>query len=258
MIGLSERLRRSLRARRETILLLTIIALFVSRPFFGDTGLGAVAFSLSILTVALAAMLSLHVDDRAGEREEHRARRRTPIFVGWALAIPAVAERVWMYYAPSRYVILPGAVIWFGFFAFVTWSQIRSLLRQREVTSESISTSISIYLLLGMCWALLYIVIYTRNAESFNLQFAPGTSEQHVFPIFVYFSLTCLSTIGFGDITPLTLAARYAAVAEGIAGQFYLAIIVSRLVSMQIATIKGGSPNVPQGDRSAGNTDQSP
>ncbi len=50
----------------------------------------------------------------------------------------------------------------------------------------------------------------------------------------IYFSLTTLSTIGFGDITPVTLQARYAAVAEGITGQFYLAILVARLVGMQM------------------------
>jgi voltage-gated potassium channel len=44
-----------------------------------------------------------------------------------------------------------------------------------------------------------------------------------------------LSTIGFGDITPVTIQARYAAVAEGIAGQFYLAILVARLVGMQMS-----------------------
>ena len=61
------------------------------------------------------------------------------------------------------------------------------------------------------------------------------TELQHVFPILGYFSLTTLSTIGFGDITPLTLQARYAAVAEGITGQFYLAILVARLVGMQMS-----------------------
>ena len=50
-----------------------------------------------------------------------------------------------------------------------------------------------------------------------------------------YFSLTTISTIGFGDITPLTLQARYAAVAEGIAGQFYLAILVARLVGLYMS-----------------------
>ena len=56
-----------------------------------------------------------------------------------------------------------------------------------------------------------------------------------MFPIFIYFSLTTLSTIGFGDITPLSLPARYVAVAEGITGQFYLAVLVARLVGMQMS-----------------------
>ncbi len=66
------------------------------------------------------------------------------------------------------------------------------------------------------------------NAFSFGA--AGPTSEQQTIPVLIYFSLTTLSTIGFGDITPLTLQARYAAVAEGITGQFYLAILVARLV----------------------------
>ena len=61
------------------------------------------------------------------------------------------------------------------------------------------------------------------------------TEYQNFFPIFGYFSLTTLSTIGFGDITPLTLQASYAAVAEGITGQFYRAILVARLVGMQMS-----------------------
>jgi hypothetical protein len=54
-----------------------------------------------------------------------------------------------------------------------------------------------------------------------------------------YFSLTTLSTIGFGDITPLTLQARYLAVAEGITGQFYMAILVARLVGLQMSQSAG-------------------
>jgi voltage-gated potassium channel len=56
------------------------------------------------------------------------------------------------------------------------------------------------------------------------------------------FSLTTLSTIGFGDITPLTLQARYAAVAEGITGTFYLAILVARLVGIQMSQSAGQNP----------------
>jgi hypothetical protein len=223
-----------LRARRHTALLLAIVALFAVRPFLGDTGVGAIIFSLAMLLVLLAALLTIQVDDLVGEREALLVQRRRRSFVGWALAVPAVAERLWMFFAPSRQAILVGSVSWLSFFCYVTWSQVRSLLKQRQVTGETISMSISIYLLLGLCWGILYIVIFTRHPEAFGFGTSPGVGEQHVFPIFIYFSLTTLSTIGFGDITPLTLPARYAAVAEGITGQFYLAILVARLVGLYI------------------------
>jgi hypothetical protein len=73
------------------------------------------------------------------------------------------------------------------------------------------------------------------QAFSFGASPAPTFAEHTVFPTFIYFSLTTLSTIGFGDITPVSLQARYAAVAEGISGQFYLAILVARLVGMQMS-----------------------
>ena len=80
-------------------------------------------------------------------------------------------------------------------------------------------------------------MIFTRHPDAFQFAAASGgLSETSKFPIFLYFSLTTLSTIGFGDITPLNLQARYAAVAEGITGQFYLAILVARLVGMQMSS----------------------
>ena len=61
-------------------------------------------------------------------------------------------------------------------------------------------------------------------------------------PILGYFSLITLSTVGYGDITPLTLQARFAAAAEGITGQFYLAILVARLVGMQMSQGSNQTP----------------
>jgi Ion channel len=63
----------------------------------------------------------------------------------------------------------------------------------------------------------------------------PTEKEQPVFPVLIYFSLITLTTIGYGDITPLTMKTRYAAIAEGVTGQFYLAILVARLVGMQMS-----------------------
>jgi signal transduction histidine kinase len=154
------------------------------------------------------------------------------------LAIAAGVERIATIFVHNPKLDMSGTIIWLLFVVFIAASQLRSVLRQREVTGETICMAVSVYLLFGFAWALLYAFIYQRHPEAFSgivtgAQARP-TEFQHLFPIFGYFSLTTLSTIGFGDITPLTIQARYAAVAEGIAGQFYLAILVARLVGMQM------------------------
>lgn len=242
-------IRRTLRARRHTALLGAMIAMFAVRPFLGDTGAAAILFSLAVLLVLLVALLTIRIDELVGERDALLRERRRTSFVGWVLAVPAVAERLWAFFAPSPPIVLIGSISWLLFFGYVTWSLLRRVLKQREVTGETISMSISIYLFLGVSWGLLYIVIFAYQPAAFSFGASQGISEQHVFPVFIYFSLTTLSTIGFGDITPLTLQARYAAVAEGITGQFYLAILVARLVGLQMSTAAAPSTTAPAGDR---------
>src|SRR5262249_39274674 len=128
-----------------------------------------------------------------------------------------------------------GLASWFAFFAFITAGELRNLVRHRTVTRETISMSISVYLMLGITWGLLYILIFLQQPGSF--QFAEGEESTvgHSFPVLVYFSVARLARMGYGEITPVPLVARYASVAEGITGQFSLAILVARLVSMHLS-----------------------
>lgn len=162
------------------------------------------------------------------------------------LALAAIAERLSMFFSSNHQLSVFGSISWLLFFAFITWNELRAVLRQREVTSETISMSISVYLLLGLTWGFLYSLIYQLQPHAFSF---PGTDvltaglptekKESVFPVLIYFSLTTLTTIGYGDITPVTMKARYAAIAEGIIGQFYLAILVARLVGMQMSQTAG-------------------
>ncbi len=106
---------------------------------------------------------------------------------------------------------------------------------------------------MGLAWSFLYMVFFQLQPNAFNLGTPTlplgASSMQHFFPIFVYFSLTTISTIGFGDITPVTLQARYAAVAEGITGQFYLAILVARLVGLQMSRPASRQDQAQETDR---------
>jgi voltage-gated potassium channel len=229
-----ETLRTRFLQRRHTALLVAIVSLFAVRPLIGGQ-LGPMVFSVAILAVMLIALYTVQVDELLGEREVLLRRKRRHGRFAWVLAALGLSERVATLFKPTRELFLAGAVCWLLFFAFVTWSQFRSLLKQKEITGESISLSISVYLLLAFCWGLLYAVIFEVQPASFNLGPPAASAGEAPFPVLIYFSLTTLSTIGFGDITPLTLQSRYAAVAEGITGQFYLAILVARLVGMQMS-----------------------
>jgi len=235
-------LRKEVHARfgphRHSALLLALIAAFVVRAVIGETGAGFILFSVALVFLLLVALYNINVDELVGERGVLLTQARHRRLLGWVLAAAAGTERIAVIVAPGPTLDLIGTFCWLLFVVFVTASQLRSVLRQREVTGETICMAVSVYLLMGFSWALLYAIIFQRHPESFSGIVAAGSIQsthfQHIFPVFGYFSLTTLSTVGFGDITPITLQARYAAVAEGITGQFYLAILVARLVGMQM------------------------
>lgn len=224
---------------RHSALLVAIVAAFAVRPLIGDSGAGFAVFSVALVFLLLVALYNINVDELVGERGRLLVQSRRRRILGWALATAAGVERVSVIFVQSPMLTLVGSISWLLFVSFVTFSELRSVLKQREITGETICMAISVYLLLGFTWALLYEVMFQLHPDSFGGLAAanPGhpTEVLHSFPVLGYFSLTTLSTIGFGDITPSTLQARYAAVAEGITGQFYMAILVARLVGIQMS-----------------------
>lgn len=241
-----DRLRGAIRRRfmphRHSALLAAIIAAFATRPVIGNNRLTLIIFSLMILALLVLGLYNIQVDELVGEERKLVAERRRRNIIGWILAAAATAERLAMFFSSNHQLGIIGSVSWLLFVAFITWNELRAVLRQREVTSETISMSVSVYLLLGLTWGFLYSLIYMLEPHAFSFAATdvlttglPIGKQEPVFPVLIYFSLVTLTTIGYGDISPLTMKARYAAVAEGITGQFYLAILVARLVGMQMS-----------------------
>jgi voltage-gated potassium channel len=237
------------RARRHSALLVALIAAFAVRPLIGGGAAGYIVFSVVLLLLVMIALHNINIDELIGERDKLLAQSRRRRRIGWALVATALVERVAILVVNSRTVYLIGVIGWFLLLAFVTWSTLRGVLKQKAVTSETISMSISVYLLLGLTWGLLYVIIFVLQPGAFSIAGlaapTPGhpTDPNPLLAILGYFSLITLSTVGYGDITPLTMQARFAAAAEGITGQFYLAILVARLVGMQMSQGSTQPPN---------------
>lgn len=105
------------------------------------------------------------------------------------------------------------------------------IMRQTEITIEIIKAAMSAYFLIGLMWSFVYLVIEVLRPGSF--QAASGTPLNH--DQFIYFSFVTLTTVGYGDVTPISNGARSLAILEAVMGQFYLAVTVARLVSIHLA-----------------------
>ncbi len=241
---LQNALRRYFSPHRHTALLVAIVACFAVRPLIGDVGAGPIIFSIVLVLLLLVALYNINVDELIGERGRLLAQAKRRRTIGWVLAGAASAERLALLFEHSRALNVAGAICWLLFLVFVTSSELRSVLKQRQVTTETISMAISVYLLLAVTWGFLYIIIFQTQPGAFASLALPESSRgfdiQPIFPILGYYSLGTISTIGAGDIVPVSLQARYATVAEAITGQFYLAILVARLVGLQMSHLAGG------------------
>lgn len=109
------------------------------------------------------------------------------------------------------------------------------VFREGPVTVHRIQGAIAVYLLLGLVWSGVYELIYLSIPNSFNFTAVPtGTSLAALRPGFAYFSFTTLTTVGYGDITAVAPAARSAAMLEAITGQLFPAVLLARLVSLEL------------------------
>lgn len=102
---------------------------------------------------------------------------------------------------------------------------VREIFSNREVTSDTIKGGVCVYLLAGISWSYLYNLLLTIQPQSFNL---PAGSN--LYDDLLYFSFLTLTTVGYGDILPVSPLARVCANLEAIVGVLYPSIYIARLV----------------------------
>jgi len=109
---------------------------------------------------------------------------------------------------------------------------LRYIFQTKEASINSVFAATSSYLLLALIWSYIYSLIYTLDPQSFSManQAGPATRLD-----MIYFSMVTISTLGYGDMTPLAPFARMAASVEAVGGQLYLAVLVAWLVGLTLA-----------------------
>lgn len=126
-----------------------------------------------------------------------------------------------------------------GYLIWATWLAALQVLFTGTINGHKIVGAVCIYILLGLIWALLYLLIAEAVPGAFNgLQQAPWYNN---FSILSYYSFVTLTTLGYGDVTPLLPIPRFLAYMEAIVGVLYIAILVASLIGASMSDRKSSA-----------------
>ncbi|MDH3585061.1 MAG: potassium channel family protein [Phycisphaerae bacterium] len=161
------------------------------------------------------------------------------------LVVPAAALKVLvaLIQAPHAALVVPLHVLLVAFLVYLMVIILADVLSHRRVTADTIKGAVCVYLLMGLAWAMAFSLAAYLDPHAFRIHPTIGVSAAEMtfhsggFGYMVYFSLVTLTTLGYGDITPLIPIIRSLAAMEAVVGQVFLTVLVARLVGMHLYTI---------------------
>lgn len=206
-----------------TVLFFTLLAVMVLYPFTFIAPV-RILLNFAVLFVMFAALAECWMT--------------RPMFIlGCLLALGSVTGTVGteVGYAQAEPFKIGLRLAFYGLFCFNIFS---SILRGRKATLNTVLGASAVYLLMALIWADLYHLLQFAFPGSFNLgpaeaiePFGVMTEEARL----MYFSIVTMTTVGYGDMSPLTPPARMLAGLQGLVAQLYIAIIIGRLIGMELS-----------------------
>ncbi len=160
------------------------------------------------------------------------SHKRLHVIVGVFLAVLMLASMWSQYFYPNRGIIALSMITGALFIGLAISSIVGLLFKTGEVSREIIYAALLLYLLAGLLWAFIYTFLELVDPASFNVEL--GQTRSPLF-VFQYYSFVTITTLGYGDITPVTEVAKAFSVLEAVAGQLYLVVAVAWLVGMHVS-----------------------
>lgn len=201
-------------------LLLFLVILFASRPY--EQGLIYIAIWKSIFTCSFFSAIF---------NVKHNRYVKLSAMI---LAVPTLFFSWTELFNTSEWLFFGNALFTIAFLGICTTSILFDVILHAKVTLETLRGVVCAYFMFAFLFAYIYYLIEYIVPGSFHLihrdvsfiTYSRNLSQM------MYFSFVTLLTIGFGDITPILNFGQTAVVIEGIIGQFYIAILVARIVSV--------------------------
>ena len=204
---------------RFLFLIVIIVAMIVLGPFLeGFIGLRFfmdLLFSIIFVTTIYAA-----------------SQKRNHVIMAIVLLMPTLFA-LWTDRTPiNNTVLIIGYLCGLILFAFAIISIVIYIFSEEVVTRQTISAAVVVYLLMALMWTFIYRLIAHLYPASFAIAHDKLQDAEN---IYIYFSLVTITTLGYGDITPIESQAIALSVLEAIAGQIYLVVVVAWFVGLFVS-----------------------
>jgi hypothetical protein len=203
-------------------LFLCQVLLLIISPYLQQRGLALVIYLLLGAAVFVSAVYAV-------------SDRKAQWIAALALAIPAGLLNTFVALHGNLRVAGPALVFTIIFLVFTLLSLLRAILRDERVTHDTIYGALNVYLLMALGWSMAYLLLATLQPHAFVISAAYPNRTLSWFD-FEYYSFVTLTTLGYGDIAPMTAQARSLSMMEAMSGTMYVAILIARLVGLHSAT----------------------
>jgi hypothetical protein len=201
----------------------TLISLIVLFPYLAKPGLSTVIFRLLSALAFVAAVYAV-------------SDKRRQWITGLLLAIPTAALNTWLaFHTSSSSLAVPGLVSTLIFLGFTLVTLLRAVLSTETVTRDTIYGALSVYLLMAFVWGIAYLLLETLQPGGLSMDIARHPNHKVDWFDCMFYSFVTLTSLGYGDMVPISAQCRSLSVLEAVSGIMYVAVLVARLVGLYAA-----------------------
>ncbi len=197
----------------------SLVALF---PYLATPGLATVVFRLLGALVFVAAVYAV-------------SDKRRQWITGLILAVPAGVLNAISTLHPGSSLAIPSLVSTLIFLGFTLITLLRAVLRAETVTRDTIYGALSVYFLMAFVWGIAYLLLETLQPGGLSMD--ASRHPNHTVDWFdcMFYSFVTLTSLGYGDIVPISPQCRSLSILEAVSGIMYVAVLVARLVGLYTA-----------------------
>jgi len=202
-----------------TFLLVFLLVYAIAAPFFEQIVALDFFMDISLSAVMLSAVFIVY--QKKGSR-----------IIILLLVLPSLLI-IWVrFFVVTEQILFAAAVSQVFFNAYMIFIIIYYIFETGLVTRNIIAAALIAYLFIGLLGANLYLLVELVYPGSFSIPHEIVLKDPSVFK---YFSFVTLTTLGYGDISPISSQARSLSILEAFVGQIYLAVLIARLVGLTSA-----------------------